>query len=333
MRAALIGFGPHGRRLLSALGETPAVQLVAVADRRAEAFAQSPLPAEIERFESSSTLFEKIAPDLVCIATNGPSHASIALEAIRHGATHVLVEKPMACSLDACDRMIEAADRAGARMVVVSRRPHPLYRWLRAQIGSGVWGEFRSIFIQQPGIGLGCLGVHAFDQIAFLAQRRIERVTAWVDPFRGPNPRGAEFVDPGGTVVLELGGPRAILAQIEGGAGPMAMELDLAGARIQIDEEVRILERDLSVKPGPDRPPVFRRIDPPDLAPKPTPAAVLRGAIDELIASGPIECSAEAGRDAVEVLVAAHLSHRRGNVPVALPLRSSEERSEWLSVT
>jgi hypothetical protein len=152
-----------------------------------------------------------------------------------------------------------------------------------------------------------------------------------------PNPRGTEFEDPGGLVVIELeGGARALITQIEDGAGPMSVEINLTGARIQVDEKeprLEILERDLTTKPGPGRPPKHDRIAPPkELALQPDLAVMLDGVLSELAGGGPMDCTAGAGRASVEALVGAHLSHRRGHLPVKLPLEG-EERGEWLPVT
>ena len=164
----------------------------------------------------------------------------------------------------------------------------PAYQWLRDEIASGRWGRLKTIWMQRPGIGLGCNAVHSFAAIMMLAGAPVERVTGWVDPPVGSNPRGAEFVDPGGLVVLELaGGVRAIVAQIEEGAGPMSADIHLTAGRVRLDERfgtIEIIERDLSVKPGPNRPPVLTRVEPPEglSANSPLPTMV-RGCLDDLV--------------------------------------------------
>jgi predicted dehydrogenase len=153
----------------------------------------------------------------------------------------------------------------------------------------------------------------------------------------GKNPRGAEFVDPGGLVVLELaGGVRAVVAQIEEGAGPMSADIHLTAGRIRLDERfgtIEIIERDLSVKPGPNRPPVLTRVEPPEglSANSPLPTMV-RGCLDDLI-SDRQGADGRDGRASTEVLIAAYLSHEQGNVPVKLPLVSRTAIERWLPVT
>lgn len=77
--------------------------------------------------------------DAVSLATPTESHADIACELLRHGV-HVLVEKPISRTLEEADRMIAAAERGGATLMVghlerfnpalVALRPHvrrPVY--------------------------------------------------------------------------------------------------------------------------------------------------------------------------------------------------------------
>lgn len=66
----------------------------------------------IRRFTDYRTLIEQTAPRLISIATESGSHAEIALYCIEHGI-HVIIEKPMAMSIQDADRIIELAERKG----------------------------------------------------------------------------------------------------------------------------------------------------------------------------------------------------------------------------
>ncbi|MCG8311462.1 MAG: Gfo/Idh/MocA family oxidoreductase, partial [Cytophagales bacterium] len=59
--------------------------------------------------------------DLAVICTPHPNHLEPTLEAIRAGA-HVLVEKPLASSLEDCDAMISAARKETKKLGVISQR-------------------------------------------------------------------------------------------------------------------------------------------------------------------------------------------------------------------
>ena len=339
IKAAVIGMGPHGRRIVDVVGRFPQLELAAVVDRLEAALAYDKLPPTTARVKSTADMWSTGGIELVCVATNGPSHAPLASEAIAQGARYLLLEKPMACSAAECDQIVEQASRAGTRVAVDHvRRYAPVYRWLRDRIASGDWGRVRTIWMQRPGIGLGCNAVHSFDTVRFLTGRQARRVTAWVDEPIGKNPRGEQFIDPGGLVVIELGSDvRAIVAQIEDGAGPTAVEIDMTAARIRLYEQsgaIEIVERDLSVKPGPGRPAAYKRSEPPaGLSAKTDMLSMIEGCLADLMGDGPVESDAAEGLATVEILVAAHLSQRRGNVPILVPLKNPTDRKEWLSVT
>jgi predicted dehydrogenase len=339
IKAAVIGMGPHGRRIVDVIGRLAQVELAAVVDRLEGALAYDKLPSSTARLQSTEKLWAAGDVDLVCIATNGPSHAVLASQAIAAGVRYLMVEKPMACSVAECEQIVELATHSGTRVAVDHVRRHAaVYRWLRERIASGDWGQVRSIWMQRPGIGLGCNAVHSFDTVRFLTGRDVRRVTAWVDDPIGKNPRGADFVDPGGLVVLDMGKDlRAVVAQIEDGAGPTAVEIDMTAARIRLDEQsgaIEIVQRDLSVKPGPGRPAAYNRTDAPDgLSAKTDMLSMIEGCLADLLGDGPVQSDGAQGLATVEILVAAHLSQRRGNVPVDVPLTSSSDRKEWLPVT
>jgi predicted dehydrogenase len=123
--------------------------------------------------------------DAVVIGTPNALHAPQAVTALGAGK-HVLVEKPMATSVEQCDVMIEAAAAGGgALMVAHCWRFHPDVRAMRARIGSGELGAVVKTrgygvhagwgpggwFVDADLAGGGALldmGVHAIDTARFL---------------------------------------------------------------------------------------------------------------------------------------------------------------------
>jgi len=331
--------GPHGRRIVDAIAQLPNCELAAVVDRSEQALAYEKLPEKTAQLTSTDALWAARDVELVCVATNGPSHAALALAAMEAGVRHLLIAKPMACSLAECDKIMVQSRERGCRVVVDHIRRHaPAYVWLRQRIASGDWGSPRAVWMQRPGIGLGCNATHSFDAIRFITGRDVTQVTGWVDPPIAKNPRGAEFVDPGGLVVMELGpGLRAIVAQVEDGAGPTTLEIDLTAARVRLDEksgQIEVIERDTSIKPGPGRPPVYRNAElPSGLSAQIDMQAGLRETLSNLISGEPLVCDVVHGRASVEVLVATYVSQRRGHAPLAIPSADEEMISLWLPIT
>lgn len=79
--------------------------------------------------------------DLVSICTPTYTHAAIATEMLRSGK-HVLVEEPMAASLEECDAMIAAAGESGKILSVVAQHRFrtPIMR-LKSVLDSGMIGK------------------------------------------------------------------------------------------------------------------------------------------------------------------------------------------------
>jgi UDP-N-acetyl-2-amino-2-deoxyglucuronate dehydrogenase len=115
LRTAIIGCGKVAHLHAQALGSLPESEFVAVSDTdvdRARAFAAR-YGVEARR--------ELTGVDVVVICTPHPLHKGPAIAAMNSGA-HVLVEKPLATTVADCDEMIEAAERNGVRLGVVSQR-------------------------------------------------------------------------------------------------------------------------------------------------------------------------------------------------------------------
>ena len=90
---------------------------------------------------SEEEMLEREDIDAVCICTPSGQHAGQAVRAARAGK-HVLVEKPMALTLEDADRMIEACEQAGVQLgVVFQRRAEPLFRRIHEAISAGDLGD------------------------------------------------------------------------------------------------------------------------------------------------------------------------------------------------
>lgn len=85
--------------------------------------------------------------DLVTVATPPSTHAAITVAALESGV-HVLVEKPMAPSLEECDAML-AAQRASGRLlsVVAQNRFRDDLSTLKEVVGSGLLGSLSHVRI------------------------------------------------------------------------------------------------------------------------------------------------------------------------------------------
>jgi predicted dehydrogenase len=118
---ALIGVGKIASAHAEALASLPGSRFLAVLDAdpaRARAFADR---YDVRAHSSLDALLADPDVQMVSICTPHPTHAELAIRVAESGR-HVLVEKPMALTLDDCDAMIRAASANGVRLGVVSQR-------------------------------------------------------------------------------------------------------------------------------------------------------------------------------------------------------------------
>jgi predicted dehydrogenase len=80
--------------------------------------------------------------DVVCILSESGRHAEHCIDVVERFGKHVVVEKPMALTLDDADRMIETCDRAGVRLFVVKQNRYniPVAK-LREAVEAGRFGK------------------------------------------------------------------------------------------------------------------------------------------------------------------------------------------------
>jgi len=117
MRVGIVGSGMISGHHLAAIARYPGTEVVGIADRNvAHAREQARRHGVPRALESIEQLLE-LRPDVVHVLTPPDSHAPLAIAALASGA-HVYVEKPMAITVEECERMIDAAVRARRELCV-----------------------------------------------------------------------------------------------------------------------------------------------------------------------------------------------------------------------
>jgi len=149
---AVVGYGNWGSKHVRVLTSMPDVKVTVVdrdPKRLAEAVRAFPM---VKLDESLDRALETV--DAVVIATPPRSHAPIAHAAIQAGK-HVLVEKPLATSVAACEELIDAAMLNDVHLMVGHTFEHDAAIWkLRDIARSGVLGEIRYIDCARLNLGL-----------------------------------------------------------------------------------------------------------------------------------------------------------------------------------
>ena len=117
LRLGIIGLGRAFSLMLPTFLNDERLCLVTACDPRPEARARFAEDFGGTAFEDAQSVVADPNVEAVYIASPHQFHAEHTRLAAVHGK-HVLVEKPMALSLDECDAMIEACDAAGVNLVI-----------------------------------------------------------------------------------------------------------------------------------------------------------------------------------------------------------------------
>lgn len=159
LRVAVIGAGYWGPNLIRNFAEAPGADVVAVCDLLEER-----LEHVTKRYPSLRTtqdhreLLADPAIDAVCVATPVSTHERLAEEALRAGK-HVLVEKPLAGSLEEAERIVAVAGETGRTLMVGHTFVYnPAVMKVREILASGEVGDVYYVDSQRVNLGL-----HQFD--------------------------------------------------------------------------------------------------------------------------------------------------------------------------
>ncbi|NJE02067.1 UDP-N-acetylglucosamine 3-dehydrogenase [Thermococcus sp. JdF3] len=189
LRVGVVGvgmMGQHHARVYSELAREGKVELVGVAD------------ADFERAKEIARRFDTIPYadyrelakeklDAVSVAVPTSLHRDVALEFINEG-TSVLVEKPIADTIENAKAIITAAEEAGVTLMVGHiERFNPAVLRLKELISGGELGEMVTISAKRVGpmaarirdVGIIIdLGVHDIDVISYLFSEPVRTVYA-----------------------------------------------------------------------------------------------------------------------------------------------------------
>jgi len=243
----IIGSGAVVReRHLPALARVPEIDVVAIADvDAARAHAVAAEWSVPHAYGDAEELLAHAGVDAVAICTPPRAHAVLAVAALEAGKA-VLVEKPLALSLDDADRIVDAARAAGTVAAVgFNLRGHRLVRRARALVRRGELGAVaavRTVFsdplLARPdlpawrtspadgGGGFFDRLVHHFDLWRFLLDDEVEQVAALAEPGDHAVVVGGRMRS--GALVSSIGLDRSVLAHavtLYGARG--GLELDL----------------------------------------------------------------------------------------------------------
>ena len=140
---AVIGAGAIGRTHIERILKTPEFALVGVAEP-GEAARQWCAERHIPTFDNHPALLEATRPQGVVIATPNATHVEVAADCMARGIA-VLIEKPVADTLAAAERLIQLEKVTGVPVLVGHHRRHnPILQRARQIMADGRLGQVLS---------------------------------------------------------------------------------------------------------------------------------------------------------------------------------------------
>lgn len=137
---AVIGAGLIGRTHIDRALNSASVELIGIADPTPQA-AVLARSARVPCFPDHRSLLTELKPKGVVVATPNVTHVQITLDCLERGAA-VLVEKPIADTLEDAQRICEASRKSGLPVLVGHQRRHnPIVRKAKSIVDAGTLGR------------------------------------------------------------------------------------------------------------------------------------------------------------------------------------------------
>lgn len=190
IKLGLIGCGSLGKVHAGCIAKIDGAEFIAYADVNEDA-----AKAKLKEFggEYATTDVERILADdriaAVYICTRHDSHAPLAIAAAKAGK-HILIEKPLALSIDQCEAVAETVEKAGVYLMPAFKmRYYPLIRMAKefiphpqvivGQMMDNRWSD--KGWAQDPvqgGANVHSQGCHTTDILRYLAGSEPKRIWA-----------------------------------------------------------------------------------------------------------------------------------------------------------
>ena len=137
----IAGLGVASTQILPPIAQLPFIKVTAAADTRTDALAKFRETYQGKSFTSVQELCASPDVDAVYVATPNQLHAEHAITAANH-KKHVIVEKPMALSIEECEAMNAAAEKNGIKLLCGHTHSFdPPVRKMREIVKSGELGR------------------------------------------------------------------------------------------------------------------------------------------------------------------------------------------------
>ncbi len=187
LKAAVIGVGSMGRNHARIYAELPNVDLVGVADEEKGTVETVSHHCATRGYCDYVEMLKTEHPDVVTIAVPTAYHGEVALRAMELGV-HVLVEKPIAHTIEQAQTMISASEQYGVLLMVGHvERFNPAVIALKERLNAGDLGRVFQMDARREGpfpdrikdVGVVIdLAVHDLDVMRYVTGAEVTRVYA-----------------------------------------------------------------------------------------------------------------------------------------------------------
>jgi len=222
IRYGVIGLGWFGEKHCEAIDAIPNAELVALSTRTPERLAEVAGRFGVKHtYTDYHDMLNNPDIDVVSITTMWDQHAAPTLDALQAGK-HVFLEKPMASTVEDCQAIVDAANKAAGKFMVGHIcRFNPRYAAAKAAIAEGRIGKIVSMYARRnlprwivtdilnkigPIIGDG---VHDLDLMLWYTGAKVQ--TAYAQTL---NVTGKKFPDIGTTMFRFDSGAIGILENV-----------------------------------------------------------------------------------------------------------------------
>lgn len=141
IKFGIAGCGHIARRHAEAILKLPQAELAAAYDVAPQALESFTRSYGVRGYREYEEMLGRKELDVIIVCTPSGLHAEMGVMAA-HSGKHVLVEKPMALTLEGADRLIDACEKEGVLLsVVLQNRFKPSFQMLKSALEEGRFGK------------------------------------------------------------------------------------------------------------------------------------------------------------------------------------------------
>lgn len=222
---------------------------------------------DLHLYDDSDEMLAAEEIDLLIIATPDHVHEEPLLAALTRQIPMILIEKPMAVSIESADRMITAVEASSSTCAVdITRHWYPTYQAALREVGAGAIGEVKHVNVNfgGPRAMLWRNHTHMLDMLNQFA--RSNPVTAYAELEPGMEDYGIEYRGGGGRNPDDEPGFEAVFTWENGVRGHLlGMKDTWANMHVEVvgtDGRITVNDQAATLTSRGDRGIVSRQIDP-----------------------------------------------------------------------